>query len=263
MTYEQIIVDLQDGVARITLNRPEAANSINLELARELMHAAIRCDADPGIRAVLLTGAGGKMFSAGGDLKSFAAYGNEIGFALKEITTYLHSAISHFTRMDAPLIVAVNGVAAGAGMSLAVAGDMVLAAESARFTMAYTAAALSPDGSASYFLPRLIGLRRAQELMLTNRSLSAHEAMEWGLINNVIADSQLPDEASALARSFAAGPTLALGAVKKLLNGSFSESLETQMESEARTIARMAKTHDSHEGISAFVEKRPPRFTGV
>jgi 1,4-dihydroxy-2-naphthoyl-CoA synthase len=113
MTYEQIIFDVQDRVARITLNRPNAANSINLELARELMDAAIRCDADPGIRAVLLTGAGDKMFSAGGDLKSFATYGAEIAFALKEITTYLHSAISHFARMDAPLIVAVNGVAAG------------------------------------------------------------------------------------------------------------------------------------------------------
>ena len=263
MTYEQIIFDVQDRVARITLNRPNAANSINLELARELMDAAIRCDADPGIRAVLLTGAGDKMFSAGGDLKSFAAYGAEIAFALKEITTYLHSAISHFARMDAPLIVAVNGVAAGAGMSLAVAGDMVLAAESAKFTMAYTAAALSPDGSATYFVPRLIGLRRAQELMLTNRSLSAREAMQWGLVNNVIADSKLLSEAEGLARSLADGPTLALGAVKQLLNESFSGSLETQMELEARTIARMAKTDDSREGISAFVEKRPPRFMGA
>ncbi|MBW8054563.1 MAG: enoyl-CoA hydratase [Nitrospira sp.] len=263
MTYEQIIFDVQDRVARITLNRPNAANSINLELARELMDAAIRCDANPGIRSVLLTGAGDKMFSAGGDLKIFAAYGAEIAFALKEITTYLHSAISHFSRMDAPLIVAVNGVAAGAGMSLAVAGDMVLAAESAKFTMAYTAAALSPDGSATYFVPRLIGLRRAQELMLTNRSLSAREAMEWGLVNNVIADSKLLSEAEMLARSLADGPTLALGAVKQLLNESFSGSLETQMELEARMIARMAKTHDSREGISAFVEKRPPHFTGA
>ncbi|MFQ5755390.1 MAG: enoyl-CoA hydratase/isomerase family protein [Acidiferrobacterales bacterium] len=263
MTYEQIIFDVQDRVASITLNRPNAANSINLELARELMDAAIRCDADPGIRTVLLMGAGDKMFSAGGDLKSFAAYGTEIAFTLKEITTYLHSAISHFARMDAPLIVAVNGVAAGAGMSLAVAGDMVLAAESAKFTMAYTAAALSPDGSATYFVPRLIGLRRAQELMLTNRALSAREAMEWGLVTNVIADAKLLSEAEVLARSLADGPTLALGAVKQLLNESFSGSLETQMELEARTIARMAKTRDSREGISAFVGKRPPRFTGA
>lgn len=262
MTYETILFDVEDHVARITLNRPDAANSINLTLARELMHVAIRCDEDPGIRAVLLTGAGSKMFSAGGDLKGFASVGDKISSVLKEITIYLHAASSRFARMDAPLVTAVNGVAAGAGMSLAVSGDMILAAASAQFTMAYTAAGLSPDGSATYFVPRLIGLRRTQELLLTNRRLSADEAMDWGLVNKVVPDTDLMNQAETLARSLAGGPTLAFGSVKKLLNESFSGTLETQMELEARAIAQMATTTDGREGIAAFVEKRRPNFIG-
>ncbi|MFQ5994157.1 MAG: enoyl-CoA hydratase/isomerase family protein, partial [Acidiferrobacterales bacterium] len=138
MDHQTIRFDVRDQVAFITLSRPEAANSINLAVARELMDAAIRCDADPNVRAVLLTGAGEKMFSAGGDLKTFARLGEELSTTLKEITTYLHSAISHLARMDAPVIAAVNGVAAGAGMSLAMSADVVVAAASAKFTMAYT-----------------------------------------------------------------------------------------------------------------------------
>lgn len=262
MTYDTIIFDVRDHIARITINRPDFANSINLTVARELMHAAIRCDEDPDIRAVLLTGTGDKVFSAGGDLKAFVSLGGQISSGLKEITVYLHAAISHFCRMASPLIVAVNGVAAGAGMSLAVSADMVLAAESARFTMAYTASGLVPDGASTYFMPRLIGLRRTQELMLTNRLLTAHEAMDWGLINKVVPDRDLIGESEALAASFAGGPTLAFGSVKKLLNESAAGTLETQMELEAREIARAAKTNDGCEGVAAFVEKRRPTFTG-
>ncbi|MFQ6022757.1 MAG: enoyl-CoA hydratase/isomerase family protein [Acidiferrobacterales bacterium] len=262
MTYETILFDVHEHLARVTLNRPDAANSINLTLARELMDVAIRCDEDRKIRAVLLTGAGDKMFSAGGDLKGFAAVGDRISSVLKEITTYLHAATSRFARMDTPLIAAVNGVAAGAGMSLAISADIVMAAASAQFTMAYTAVGLSPDGSATYFVPRLIGLRRAQELLLTNRRLSAQEALDWGLINKVVPDADLMQEAEALATTLANGPTLAFGSIKRLLNESFSGTLETQMELETRAIAQMATTRDGHEGIAAFVEKRPPNFSG-
>jgi len=164
--------------------------------------------------------------------------------------------------MDAPLVVAVNGMAAGAGMSLAVSGDMVLAGESAKFTMAYTAAGLSPDGSSSYFLPRLIGLRRTQELMLTNRRLSAAEALEWGMVNRVVPDGELLDQAMELAKGFAQGPTLAYGTVKKLLISSFDESLETQLELESRGIAASGRTEDGREGMAAFMEKRAPKFQG-
>lgn len=261
MQYETLLFEVCDGVAEIAFNRPEAANSIDVRLARELMEVAIRCDEDAKIRAVLLTGTG-KRFCAGGDLKAFASYVGELPGALNETVVYLHTASSHFARMDAPLVVAVNGVAAGAGMSLAVAGDLVLAAESARFVMAYTAAGLSPDGSSSYFLPRLIGLRRAQELMLTNRLLSAEEALEWGLINRVVPDARLAAEARELAQTLAQGPTRAFGTVKALLNESFSGTLETQLEREARGIVAMGRSADGREGVRAFVEKRPPSFCG-
>jgi 2-(1,2-epoxy-1,2-dihydrophenyl)acetyl-CoA isomerase len=164
--------------------------------------------------------------------------------------------------MNKPLIVAVNGMAAGAGFSMAVCGDLVLAAESAKFTMAYTAAGLSPDGSASYFLPRLIGMRKTQELMLTNRRLKAEEALEWGLVTQVVADEELAETAMKLAQQLAEGPTLAYGQVKQLLNSSFNNSLETQMELEGRGISAMAASTDGREGIQAFLEKRAPIYQG-
>jgi len=258
---ESLLFDVTEGVATLTLNRPDAANAVDLTLGRELMQAAIRCDEDPSVRAVLLTGAGG-MFCAGGDLKAFAAYGEELPLLLKELTVYLHAATSRLARMRAPLVVAVNGAAGGAGLSLAAAGDLVLAAESAKFALAYTAVGLSPDGSSSWFLPRVIGLRRTQELMLTNRRLSAEEARDWGLVTRVVPDAELAPEARALAEQLAAGPTRAFGVVKQLLATSAQESLETQMELEARGIAGMSATRDGREGIQAFLEKRTPHFEG-
>jgi len=164
--------------------------------------------------------------------------------------------------MDAPLIGAVNGRAAGAGMSMAVCGDLVLAANSAKFTMAYTAAGLSPDGSASFFLPRLIGMRKTQELMITNRRLNAQEALDWGLVTQLCDDDKLQEEAQALAKQIASGPTKAFGTVKSLLMNSFENGLETQMELEAQGIADMTRGKDGKEGITAFLEKRSPSFVG-
>jgi 2-(1,2-epoxy-1,2-dihydrophenyl)acetyl-CoA isomerase len=143
-----------------------------------------------------------------------------------------------------------------------VSGDLVLIAESAKLAMAYTAAGLSPDGSSTWYLPRLIGMRRTQELMLTNRRLSAAEACEWGLVNQVVPDAALATTAAGFAKQLAAGPTRAFGTVKSLLASSFSESLETQMELEARGIAAMAGSADGREGIAAFVAKRAAQFTG-
>jgi 2-(1,2-epoxy-1,2-dihydrophenyl)acetyl-CoA isomerase len=260
--YENLLFEVSDGVATLTLNRPDAANGIDLGLGRDLMQAAIRCDEDAAIRAVVLTGAG-RMFCAGGDLKAFAAYGDDLSRGLKELTVYLHAATSRFARMDAPLVTAINGPAAGAGMSLALAAEIAIAGESAKFTMAYTAAGLSPDGSSTYYLPRLVGMRRAQELMLTNRRLDAREALAWGLVTKVVPDETLASEAHALATQLAQGPTRAYGRVKSLLASSLQESLETQMELEARGIAAMGRTEDGREGIRAFLEKRAPRFKGA
>lgn len=261
MTYSTLLFDVRDNVATITLNRPDAGNAMNGEMTRELADAALRCDIDPTIRAVLITGAG-KMFCPGGDLKVFSAQA-DLHAHLAEMATHLHTGISRLRRMDAPVIAAVNGVAAGGGMSLALACDIVLAAESARFMMAYTRAGLTPDGSATYFLPRIVGAKRALELTLTNRMLSAQEAADWGIVARVLPDDKLLDEAHQLAARLASGPTRAFGRAKHLLERAWTETLETQMEAEGRTIADSARSADAREGITAFLEKRRPQFKGA
>jgi 2-(1,2-epoxy-1,2-dihydrophenyl)acetyl-CoA isomerase len=261
MQFQTLLFDIRENVAHVTLNRPEAANAINLELSKDLMHAVMKCDEDPLIRAVLIKGAG-PMFCGGGDVKSFAGKGGDLPYYLKDITTHLHVAMSYLVRMDPPVVAAVHGSAAGAGMSLACACDMTLAAETARFTMAYTRIGLTPDGGATYTLTRLVGLKRALELVLTNRLLSAEEAFNWGIVTRVLPEKDLIKEATALAARLAAGPTKAFGTTKRLLQSGLTESFEGQMKNESRSISEMARTADSREGISAFVEKRTPKFRG-
>jgi len=262
MSYETLTFEVRDGLCHLTLNRPKAANALNLEMAQELLQAAKRCDEDAGIRAVLLTGAG-RMFCAGGDLRRFAEAAEGIPAFVQKLASTLHESLSILARMDAPIIAAVNGVAAGAGMSLACHADLAIAAESAKFTMAYTAAGLTPDGSATYFLSRMIGRRRAVELMLTNRRLSAAEALEWNIVNRVVPREDLMAEAEKLARELAGGPTRAYGAVKKLLIASTTNDLEAQMDLETKFIVDSAGSADGAEGINAFLEKRKPKFTGA
>lgn len=257
--YTTLGYDLTDAVATITLQRPQAANSLTMQMAQELMDVSVRVDDDPDVRAVVLT-AEGRMFCAGADLKEFPPAGPEMATRIKLLTTYLHAAVSRFTRMDAPLICAINGTAAGAGMSLSLIGDLALAAESARFTMAYSRVALTPDGSSTYFLPRLVGLRRSLELCLTNRLLSAAEAQAWGLVNRVVADESLAGEAHALAAQLAAGPTQTIGAAKRLYHSAWNQSLETQMEIETREICDAARRPEAKEGMAAFMAKREPVF---
>jgi 2-(1,2-epoxy-1,2-dihydrophenyl)acetyl-CoA isomerase len=261
MEFKSLLFDVQSNVAHITLNRPDAANSINEEMGKDLMHAALHCDEDPEIRAVLISGAG-KIFSGGGDLKAFLAQGDQLSYHIKEITTYLHAAMSRLTRMDAPVVAAVHGAVAGAGMSIAIACDIVVAAETTRFTVAYTRAGLVPDGSSTYFLPRIVGLKRALELTLTNRIFSAQEALQWGLVTRVVPDNELLAQAKAIALQLASGPTRAYGVSKRLLHSGWAETLETQMENESQAIANSARTADAREGISAFLEKRPAKYKG-
>jgi len=261
MRFENIDFEVGSGLAQLTLNRPEAANAIDLELARELRAAATHCENHPEIRALLLTGAG-RFFSAGGDLRSIDAAGEQGPALVCEICENFHAAYSIFAHMNAPLVVAVNGTAAGAGMSLVCVADFALAAESANFCLAYTAAGLTPDGGATYFLPRLIGLQRTMELMLTNRRLSAAEAFDWGIITKVVPDDELIAESEKLARSLASGPSRACGATKKLLLASAVSDLETQLEAESDTIVAMTDSRDAREGIRAFLEKRKPNFSG-
>jgi 2-(1,2-epoxy-1,2-dihydrophenyl)acetyl-CoA isomerase len=210
----------------------------------------------------VLTGTGEKAFCAGGDVVGFHGAGESIGRGVLEETTLLHAAASRFAWMRAPLIGAVNGVAAGAGLSAVAFCDLVIAADTATFTSAYTRIGFSPDGSSTWFLPRLIGRRRAMELYLTNRTLNAQEALDWGLVNRVVPSTDLMAEAGKLAAQFASGPTRTYGAVKKLMQMTSMDSLESQMELESRTLAEMAVSADAREGIRAFVEKRKPVFRG-
>jgi 2-(1,2-epoxy-1,2-dihydrophenyl)acetyl-CoA isomerase len=256
--YETIMLKQSGPVARITLNRPDAANGMNHTMTRELADAARRCDTDT-TKVVVLTGSG-RFFCAGGDLKSFASAPNR-GQHIKGVADDLHRAISTFARMNAVLITAVNGTAAGAGFSIAVTGDIVLAAESASFTMAYTKVGLSPDGSSTYFLPRLIGITRTKELMLTNRALSAQEALQWGLVTEVLPDDQLAARADELATQMAATASGSNGAVKALMLSTFASGLEEQMELESRVIADRAESADGREGVDAFMAKRKPEFS--
>jgi 2-(1,2-epoxy-1,2-dihydrophenyl)acetyl-CoA isomerase len=261
MAYEFLVFEVKDGVGLIRLNRPEDGNAITLEMANELLDAALRCDEDPEVRAVVLTGSG-KMFCAGGDLRAFAAQGAGASLYMKQVTQVFHAAISRLNWMAAPVIGAINGTAAGGGLSLALATDIALAAESAKFTMAYTKVGLVPDGASTYFLARLVGLRRAKEMVLLNPVLSAQQALEWGLINRVVADDLVLPAALETAQQLAKGPTRSFGAAKRLILSGATESLESQMERESRAIAAMVGSADGREGIAAFLGKRTPEFTG-
>jgi 2-(1,2-epoxy-1,2-dihydrophenyl)acetyl-CoA isomerase len=256
--YQTITFEQSGSIVRITLNRPDAANGMNDTMTRELANAARRCDTAT-TKVVVITGSG-RFFCAGGDLKSFASAPSR-GVFIKGVADDLHRAISTFARMDAVLITAVNGVAAGAGFSLAVTGDLVLAAESASFTMAYTRAGLTPDGSSSYFLPRLIGITKTKELMLTNRTLSSQDASQWGLVTEVVPDDELAARTDSLAEQMAATASGSNGGVKALLLSTFSSGLEEQMELEGRTIAERAESADGREGVDAFLAKRKAEFS--
>ena len=261
MGYQTLELEVASGVATITFNRPESMNAMSPQMGAELHDAALVIDADADIRAVVLTGVG-KVFCAGGDLSEFAAAGKGARTLLMKMTGDLHLALSRLARNPAPVIAAVNGTAAGAGFSLLMAADLAIAGQSAVMTMAYTNAGLSPDGSSTYYMPRKIGDRRTRELMLTNRVLSADEALDWGVVNQVVADEDVLSAATKLATKLAKGPTQAFGEVKSLLDGSFDHSLETQMELEARGIAAMIDTPDGQEGLHAFLQKRKPDFKG-
>lgn len=256
-----ILVSRDGAVARITLDRPEVGNALDIPMSRALMEAVIACEEDDAIRCVLLTG-NGKLFCAGGDVAAFAAAGERLPAFLKEITAYVHVAVARLARMEKPVVTAVNGAAAGAGIGLAIVGDIALADPRASFALAYTGIGMSPDGGTTWLLPRLVGLRRAQELCLRNRRVGAEEAAAIGLVTRVTPEGALLEEATALARELAGAATGALGATRRLLLESAANALEAQLDAESRAIAAQARTADGREGIASFLEKRRPNFTG-
>jgi 2-(1,2-epoxy-1,2-dihydrophenyl)acetyl-CoA isomerase len=262
MDYKTMGFDVRDNVAWITFNRPEALNAINKQEVEEFYDIVNRCSADTSVRAVVLTGTGDRAFCAGGDVTEFADSADHIETLIREMTGVLHVGISRLAWLRAPVIAAVNGVAAGAGLSFAACCDLAIAADHARFTSAYTHIGLTPDGSSTFFLTRLLGRRRVMELYMTNRVLSAQEALDWGLIDRVVPAAELMSEVTKLAMQLANGPTRAYGGIKKLVMMSPNDTLESQMERETRVIAEMSTSRDGREGVSAFVEKRKPSFIG-
>lgn len=258
MTYSTIRLEREGPVAILTLDRPKALNALSTQLAKELFEATIEIDEDATLRCLVITGAGG-AFCAGGDVKEFVENSSRIGAHLKELTTYAHAAVARLSRAHLPVIAAVNGVAAGAGLGLSLSSDIVIAAESARFLSAYARIGASPDAGATYFLPRLVGIRRAAELLLTDRTLTAAEALAWGIVTKVVPDSELRAVALGLGRTLAQGPTEAYAATKRLLRLGEAGGLETQLQREADAISSLGDTAGFRAGLAAIMEKTRQR----
>ena len=254
--------EVDQGVATIQLNRPEAGNTFDLTLVEDFYEACGRAADDPAVRAVLLCGAG-RSLSAGGDLAMFDGLDQgELPRRLRQTIDLYHLALDRLTRIDAPVVCAVRGAAAGGGLGLLHAADVVVAAQDSKFALGYAALGLPSDGGNTWFLPRLVGLRRAQQLMLLNRVLTAPEALDWGLVTELVPAAEVADRARQLAQQLAAGPTQAFGRMKRLLRDSWTTGLPAQLSAETEQMAEAGASDDAAEGIAAFMAKRRPAFYG-
>jgi 2-(1,2-epoxy-1,2-dihydrophenyl)acetyl-CoA isomerase len=255
-----VLAQTDGGICTITLNRPEQGNAIDMALAEDLLTAARAAAGDPAVRCVVLTGAG-RMFCVGGDVGGFSAAGDQASGFIRALADTLHRAVMVLHDMGKPMVALVNGPAAGAGLSLAAAADIVLASDKAHFTAAYTAIGLTPDGGMSWLLPRLVGLRVAQEMILTNRRVLAEDAAAMGLVTRVVGADALMEEGQRVAAQLASGPTAAFGAVRRLLDQAHDARLEDQLESEAAAISAAAGGAEGREGVAAFLARRPAQFS--
>ena len=255
-------VDLQieDGLARLTLVNPKRGNPLDLAFGAEFKAAAIDLHARTDVRAVLLS-AEGKNFSVGGNLPAFAEV-EDLPSYIRTSTSDYHMALAMLMRLPAPIVSAVQGAVAGAGVSLAVFADLVVASDDAHFTMAYTAIGFSPDGASTHILPRLIGLRKYQELVLTNRRVKAEEALQIGLVTEIVPRESLTERAEELAQQLASGPTIAFAATRRLLAETFDNPIDIQLAREAELLSQVSTSDDVQEGISAALERRKPNFQG-
>ncbi|HEX7035382.1 MAG TPA: enoyl-CoA hydratase/isomerase family protein [Pseudomonadales bacterium] len=244
-------LQFEGPIARVTLNRPESGNAIDLELARELMRALHACEHQSNLHAVVISGAG-RLFCAGGDLKAIHAQGDAAPLYVQELLTHLHESVSAIARIPAPVIAGINGTAAGAGFALACACDLLIAARSARFLMAYTRVGLTPDGSSTWYLPRLVGLHRALALTLLNDEVSAETLKDWGVVLEVVDDDALEHAALELAGRLASGSVQASAAAKRLIRSSSGRSLESQMTMEAETLCHALLDAEARAGLAAF-----------
>ena len=260
--YESILFSSESGIARLTLNRPDRLNSFNDAMHAEVRDALARLRADAGVRVLLLTGAG-RAFCAGQDLgdRAVAPGGESVDLGASIERNY-KPLILTLRSLPLPVVCAVNGVAAGAGANLALACDIVIAAKSASFIQAFCKIGLIPDSGGTYFLPRLAGTARAMGLSLLGDKLPAEQAAQWGLIWQCVDDAELMQTAEKLVAGFAAGPTAGFAAAKRALYASAGNSLEAQLDLERDLQRTLGHGPDYREGVAAFTEKRPPRFTG-
>lgn len=256
---DHVLISREGGVAWLTLNRPDAANSIDAPMARAFRAAVEMLDADDDVHVLVLRGAG-KMFCAGGDLTTFAAQGDGAAKYVEGLIHDLHVGLEQLASFHAPIVAMVHGAAAGAGLGLAMAADIVLAEAGSRFVMAYTRAGLTPDGGTSWMLPRLVGMRRALELTLTNRTLTAEEALALGLVTEVTSETALAGRARAIALELAAGPTAAYATARRLIRTASENDYAVHLGQEARSIVESFSTADGLEGVRAFRERRAPVF---
>jgi 2-(1,2-epoxy-1,2-dihydrophenyl)acetyl-CoA isomerase len=256
-----VVLDIADGIAEIRFNRPQVLNAINVETATCFRDAVVQAAADPTVRVFLISGEG-RAFVAGGDLGYFRAAGTEAPAAAKTLIAPMHDGLARLAAAPQPSIACVQGAVAGAGMSVALATDLAIAADDAVFSLAYVKVGATPDCSASYTLPRVVGLRTAMELALLGDNVPAAEALRLGLVNRVVPRADLAEEARRMARRIAANAPLAVQGIKRLLADSLSASLPEQLAAEEEAFVKGAGTADFREALDAFFEKRPARFVG-
>ncbi len=258
---EPVLLEFEGGIARLRFNRPDALNAADEDMARAFLAACRALAQRTDLRVVVLSGEG-RAFLAGGDLGRFHADLPGAADTARRIIAPLHEAMLELAALPQPVIASLHGAVAGAGLSIALACDLAIAASNTSFTPAYGAIGTSPDGSLTWTLPRVVGMRKALELLLTGQRLDAQQAMELGLVNQVVAPEALETATMELAQRLAAGPTYALGQTKQLLRTSINRSLAEQLDAEAAGFAACASTQDFAEGVNAFFEKRAPHFRG-
>ena len=263
MSYETVTWEQEGGVGRITLNRPETLNAWNWQFGLDLREAVTKDAADPSVRAVLITGAG-RGFSSGADLKSgFQPADDGMPNIRTTLEELYHPIIVGIRRLEKPVVAAVHGPAVGIGLSLALACDLILAAESAFFGLAFVNIGLMPDGGSTLFVPATVGKARAFQMAMLGERVPAPQALEWGLVNAVHPDDRVMDEANALVERLAAGPTRSYASSKRALNQMVYPNLDGQLELEAELQHALGRTQDFLEGVAAFIEKRDPAFQGA
>ena len=263
MNYQTIKLERRGSVGLIILNRPESLNALTLEVGNEFKAAVIETR-ESGARAIILTGAG-RAFCAGGDLREMQKIAEREGRVdafFDEPLQVLNECLILIRETPIPFIAAVNGAASGGGCNLALSCDLVVAGESARFNQAFIKVGLSPDCGGTFILPRLVGWRRATELLMTGDVVSAQQALEMGMINAVVADADLMPQVMTMAEKLASAPTAAIGRIKELLEASANNDYAAQLELERKAQLQSGQTSDFREGVAAFIEKRPPKFVG-